>query len=255
MRALLPLALVVSLASPAAADDIALTGHIDAAMAARMHAALANGKPHVLHVNSSGGDDLPALALAQDIRHARAQIVVDGLCAGPCANALFIAASQRQVMPRGLVIFAASASSRLAMVPPSRTKEVMPSYAEAAGQENQLMAEMHADPALLLEPQLKLGTRCWSLTSRNPAGQAYVNYQAQFVGWIPSRSYLAHAGVKVGGFWPLNEAQFKAAMKAAFPLGATGAIAFAGADDPSAQSALLARLKSVGECDTGLKKR
>lgn len=254
MRSLL-LFLFVALASPALADDIDVTGHIDAAMATRLHAALTDGKTHVLHVNSSGGDELPALALARDIRDAHASLVVDGLCAGPCANSLFVAASERRVMPGGLVIFAASASSRLAMVPANRKKEVAPGYGETAEQEKQLVAKAHADPALLLEPQLKLGTQCWSLTSRNPAGQAYINYQSQFVGWIPSRSYLAHAGVKLSGFWPATDAQFETAMKNALPGGATGAIAFSSADRPSPQSALLSRLKSVKECDAGIKKR
>ncbi|HKD48700.1 MAG TPA: hypothetical protein VKB67_13520 [Rhizomicrobium sp.] len=249
----LPLVLFVAFVTPALADDISMSGHIDGAMAARLHTVLTDGKSHTLRVKSSGGDDLPALALAYDIRRAHAAIVVDGLCAGPCASDLFVAASERRVMPGGLVIFGATAASRLAMVPPNRSIEVSPSYAEAARQETQLATEARANPALLLEPQLELQTQCYSLTSHNPAGRAYINYQSQFVGWTPSRIYLAHAGVKVSGFWPTSEAQFQAALKSDFPGGARGAIAFSGSDSPLAQQALLARLKSVKECDTGLK--
>lgn len=248
MRSVLPVPLLAALASPALANDISLTGHIDGAMAARLHAVLTDGKRHVLHVNSSGGDDLPALALARDIRHSHTALVVDGLCAGPCANSLFLAASERHVMPGGLVIFGASASSRLAMVPSNRKKEVAPSYGEVAAQEKQLIADTHVNPALLLEPQLELGTRCWSLTSHDPAGQAYINYQSQLVGWIPSRSYLAHAGVKASGFWPASEAQFEAALKNAFPGGATGAIGYASTQRPLPEAALLTRLSAIKEC-------
>jgi hypothetical protein len=248
MMRLLLASFIVALATPALADDITLSGHIDAAMVAKLHAELGDGKPHTLHVNSSGGDDLPALSLAEDVRHAHAAIVVDGLCAGPCANDLFVAAAERSVMPGGLVIFAANAASRLTMVPQARIKEVAPNYPQAAQQEKQLFAAAHVDYALLLEPQIKLETSCWSLTSHNPAGQAYINYQAQFVGWIPSRAYLARAGVKVSGFWPANNAQFDDAVKIAFPGGARGAIAYSGVEKPSAPSALVARLAAVKEC-------
>lgn len=230
MRALLLFLLLA--ATPVLADDITVNGHIDTAMAAKLHVVLTDGKAHTLHVNSSGGDDLAALALAEDIRHAHAALIVEGLCAGPCANDLFVAASERSIAPGGLVIFSASPTSRLAMVPMTRRNEVMPSYGEAAQKEKQLFAETHADPALLLEPQLRLQTQCYSLTSRNPAGQDYINYQAQAVGWIPSRAYLAHAGVKVNGFWPASDAQFQTALKNAFPGGATGTIVFAGTDKP-----------------------
>lgn len=121
--ALIPL---LALSVPALADEIALTGHIDAATAARLHAVLADGKAHTLGVNSSGGDDAPALALAQDLRRGHAQLVADSLCAGPCADDLFIAATDRSVMPGGLVIFAATTTSRLAMVPAARRKELLP---------------------------------------------------------------------------------------------------------------------------------
>ena len=235
-------------ATPARADDITISGHIDAAMATRLHGPLTDGKPHTLHVNSSGGDDLAALALAEDIRHAHAALVVEGLCAGPCAGDLLIAAPKRNVAPGGLVIFAASPSSRLAMVPAGRRNETLPSYPEAAKKEKQLFAETHTDPALLLEPQIRLNTQCYSLTSRNPAGQAYINYQARAVGWIPSRAYLARANVKVSGFWPASDAQFQTALKNAFPGGATGTIVFGGSDKPLPQPALVARLAATKEC-------
>jgi hypothetical protein len=248
MIRLLPFVFLATLAAPALADDITINGHIDAAMAARLHVVLTDGKKHTLQVNSSGGDDLPALALARDIRQSHAAMVVEGLCAGSCAGDLFVAAAERSIAPGGLVIFAASATSRLAMVPPNRHKEVIPAYADAAAGEMQLLTEAHADSALLLEPQLKLQTQCYSLTSHNPAGQAYINYQAEAVGWIPSRAYLAHAGMKVSGFWPASEGQFQTALKNAFPGGARGAILFAGAEKPSPLPTLLAQLSAIKEC-------
>src|SRR6185312_10200335 len=125
---------------PAAAQDdsIALTGHINAAMAARVHGALQNGKLHTIRVDSSGGEDLPALAIARDMAQSRAALTVAGVCAGPCANYRFLAANRRTLLPGALVIFSATATSRLAMVPPGRRNEVRPAYAEAASQEKQL---------------------------------------------------------------------------------------------------------------------
>lgn len=118
-----------------------------------------------------------------------------------------------------------------------------------------MFAQARANPALLLAPQLQLQTQCYSLTSHNPAGQAYITYQSQFVGWIPSKSTLQRAGVHGTGFWPANKSQFQAAaIQKAFPGGARGAIAFAGQDANFSSSALIARLAAIKECDTGLGK-
>ncbi len=174
-------AIILSAAVPLSAQtpmsgEIPLSGHIGAEMAGRFHAALNDGKPHVVRITSSGGDDGPALAIAADLVRTRSSLVVDGICAGPCANYLFIAATRRTVKPDALVIFTASASSRLAMVPQQRRKEVSSLYESSARQERQLLQDRHANPALLLEPQLGLGTSCYSLTSRDTAGKAYINY-------------------------------------------------------------------------------
>ena len=45
---------------------------------------------------------------------------------------------------------------------------------------------------------------CYSLTSKDAAGKAYINYRADFIGWVPSRAYLARAGLRLEGFWPAN---------------------------------------------------
>src|ERR1700743_3885688 len=182
-------------AQPVRENDVPLSGHISADMAARLHTVLNDGKPHMLRVNSSGGEDAPSLALAEDIRRNHVPVDVDGLCAGPCANYLFVAATHRTVQPGALVIFSTSARSRLAMVPPARSKEVADDYARTPQAEKQLLADVHVNAALLLEPQLQIQTECYSLTSRDRTGKAYINYNANFIGWVPSRAYLARAGV------------------------------------------------------------
>jgi hypothetical protein len=244
-----------SLAQSVGATEVPLNGHINADMAARLHAVLNDGKSHVLRVNSSGGEDAPTLALAEDIRRNHVPVIVDGLCAGPCASYLFIAASRRTVQSGALVIFAASTTSRLAMVPPARAKEVGGDYTRIAQAEKQFLIDAHANAALLLEPQLQLQTQCYSLTSRDRGGKAYVNYKAGFIGWVPSRTYLARAGVPVHGFWPDTVGQFQTTLKNAFPGGVRGNIAYAGVTAPSATATLLARLKAVKECDAGLPSR
>ena len=232
----------------ATAGEIPLSGHISAQMANRFHAALKDGKPHMVRVTSSGGEDAPALAIAADIARSRSSLTVDGICAGPCANYLFTAAARKTMQPGALVIFTASASSRLAMVPQERRKEVSGLYESAAQQERQLLQDRRANPALLLEPQLGLGTSCYSLTSHDTAGKAYINYQARFVGWTPSRSWLARAGVSVAGFWPDGDAQFQAALQKAIPGGARGSVFYATAKAPATETALRDRLAAIPEC-------
>ena len=241
--------------TPAAGGEIPLSGHISADMASRLHTALNDGRPHSLRISSSGGEDLPALAIADDLRRNRTTLVVEGICAGPCANYLFLAAPQRTVRPGALVIFTASATSRLAMVPPQRLAEISGAYARTARREKQLLRDAGVAPALLLEPQLGLGTDCYSLTSRDRAGKAYINYRANFIGWTPSRAYLARAGIKVAGFWPNTSAQFQAALQKALPGGTRGNIAYSAAKAPASEAALLGRLRAIRECDAGFGKK
>ncbi len=54
----------LSAQAPASNADIPISGHISTDMANRVHAALKDGKPHIVRVNSSGGEDTPALAIA-----------------------------------------------------------------------------------------------------------------------------------------------------------------------------------------------
>ena len=231
-----------------AEPPLRLDGHITPAVAARMHAALAHGA-RILHVTSTGGDQLASLALARDIHEAHASLVVDGLCGGPCANYLFPAAARRSVSPGGLVIFSGTATAALAMVPPDKKAQLGGGYASAAAEERALFAQAGVDPALLLETQLQLHPRCYSLTSKDAAGKSYINYRADFIGWVPSRGYLARAGLRIEGFWPANPAQFQTAFQSAFGGSARGNIASFGPAAPGKPASLLTALKSVRACD------
>jgi hypothetical protein len=240
-------------ASGAGADtgELRINGHINAAIAGQMQDALGHGG-HAIRVTSGGGDPLPSLGLARDIRRHHATLIVDGLCAGACANFLFPAAGKRMVMPGALVIFWGTATASLALVPPEKAGTLDAGIMPTALQEKSLIADAGVDQAVLLEPLLRLGLSCYSLTSKNASGKFYVNYRSDYVGWVPSRAYLAHSGIKLGGFWPATAAQFQAAMRSAFPGGARGNVAFSGQDAPSRMPSLLARLKALPQCDTGI---
>ena len=247
------LVLLFGLAGMARAADqtgLRIEGHISAAVATKMHAALAQG-PRVIRITSTGGDALAALALARDIHQAHASLIVEGICGGPCANYLFPAAAKRSVLPGGLVIFSSTATAALEMVPPDKATMVGGDYARTAAEEEALFKAANLDPALLLEPLLQLHPTCYSLTSKDAAGKSYINYRADFVGWVPSRAYLARAGVESEGFWPATPSQFQAALSNAFPGGARGAIANAGPSRPGKAQSLLAALKAVRVCDAG----
>jgi hypothetical protein len=135
------------------------------------------------------------------------------------------------------------------MLPPDQKTLVGGSYARTAAEERSLFAQAGVDPALLLETQLQLHPRCYSLTSKDAAGKSYVNYRADFIGWVPSRAYLARAGIRIEGFWPAGAAQFRTALQNAFPSGARGAIASFGPAKPGKMAALQAALGGVRVCD------
>jgi len=135
------------------------------------------------------------------------------------------------------------------MVPRDKTGLLNAGYVLASTQEKTLIAEAGMSPAILLEPQRQLRTSCYSLTSKDAAGKSYVNYRADFIGWMPSRTYLAHAGLRVEGFWPADPAQFQATLQSAFPGGARGAIASFGPSSPGSEASLMAALGAVRPCD------
>jgi hypothetical protein len=244
--------LATACCAQAASDDaLRIDGHIDAAMASRIEAALGHGG-RTIHVTSTGGDPLPALALARQMRRSHAALVVDGLCAGPCANYLFPAAANRMVLPGGLVIFSGAASSALAMVPAAKVNSLGDNYAPTSLQEKALLSDAGVNQALLLEAQLRLETHCYSLTSRDASGKSYVNYRSDFLGWVPSRAYLVKAGIRVDGFWPATVEQFQIAFKSAFPGGARGNVAIFGPTSPSSAASLLNQLKAVPQCDAAM---
>lgn len=250
MKKMLLLLLICTASKAWAASDaeLRINGHINAAIAAQMHAGLAQG-PRTIRITSTGGDQLPALAIARDIRRAHSPLIVEGLCGGPCANYLFPAAARRTVSPGGLVIFSGTATSALALVPADKTSLVNGDYAKTAMEEKALIAEAGASPALLLEPQLQLHPSCVSLTSKDRSGKSYINYRADFIGWVPSRAYLARAGVRVEGFWPATPAQFQTAFQTAFGGSARGNIASFGPAAPGKPASLMTALKSVRACD------
>ena len=112
----------IACAHAAQADEVRINGHINAAIAAQLHDTLSHGE-HTIRVTSSGGDPLPSLALARDIRLHHTSLIVDGVCAGACASFLFPAAAKRTVMPDALVIFSGTASALLALVPPEKDRK------------------------------------------------------------------------------------------------------------------------------------
>ena len=129
------------------------------------------------------------------------------------------------VLPGGLVIFSGTASSALAMVPPDRDNSLSRQLRAHGPTGENPFTDAGVNPALLLEPQLRLETRCYSLTSHDVSGKSYINYRSDFLGWVPSRAYLAKAGIRTDGFWPATADQFQIAFKKAFPGGARGNIA------------------------------
>lgn len=229
-------------------DQFRISGYISARIAGLAHAALEHGV-RTIRITSGGGDILPALSLARDIHRHHATVIVEGICGGACANYLFLAAAKRTVRPGALVIFSGTDSARLAMAPASKATTLNRDCAPAARQEKALVAKARVNPALLFEAMLRLRPSCYALTSHDTTGRSYVNYRSDFVGWTPSRAYLARAGVRVAGYWPETRAQFQAAFKSAFPNGANGKIAEFGPSHPSSLAILKKRLRAVPQCN------
>ena len=135
---------------------------------ARSQDALGHGA-HAIRVTSGGGDPLASPgAGARHPPRQHATLIVDGLCAGACANFLFPAAGKTHG-DAGRAGDLSRAPRRLALAHGAAGQSRArwhASYAPTALQEKSLIADAGVDQALLLEPLLRLELSCYSLTSK-----------------------------------------------------------------------------------------
>jgi hypothetical protein len=196
-------------------------------------------------VNSGGGDSMAAMEIGREIRKRNLQVTVQRACLAACAHFIFLAARERRVEPLSLVIFQATASSlaKLIATAPARERRA----AEAAlltrkTAEEQFMRELGIPQAILTEPQLQLQTGCYRFVGDRSGD---IEMSRAFVGWVPTKAYLAQRSIRVSGYWPATPDDFLRAHANVFRNG-KAQIQFGGA--PLSAGEIETRYKAIKLC-------
>lgn len=159
-------------------DEVDFTGVAGPGSAKAFATAVGNGGGlKKLVVTSPGGDLGDGLRIADFIRAHKLDIVVNGVCAGPCADYWFTAAAHRTVKPGGWLGFVPDLTSQYPAQPQydAQRKDEAALY-QAAG--------VHADVLrTTLQDQLRLGA-----AADQPHGSV----------WMPTKAELSSLGY--GGF-------------------------------------------------------
>lgn len=206
-------------APPAGADadagsTLVLSGAIDAAMLDRFNAALAAGNVATVRISSHTGQTREALRIAEAVLARNLDVVVRGVCVGPCAQYILVAARNRHIEDGSLVGFNVSVSSLAHMNEvlgedaPADFRNLLPGMKDAVDAERRLYRERGIATSLLVDPLSAMQPRCvifhrgpdQSISGLNLSGMRYVL-------WVPTRKQLESAGVKITGFWPKSRRQ------------------------------------------------
>ena len=199
-------------------------------------------------VNSGGGDSVAAMDIGREIRKRNLQVIVRRACLAACAHFIFLAARERSVEPLSLVIFQTTATSlaKLVASAPARDRRA----AEAAllprkEAEERYMRELGIPAAILTEPQLQLQTGCYRFARGSGGAAGDVEFSRAFVGWVPTRAYLAQRSIRVSGYWPATPEDFLRAHANVFRNG-KAQIQFGGA--PLSAGEIEARYNAIKLC-------
>jgi ankyrin repeat protein len=187
-----------------------LRGPIDAVMRQRFEEAVAAGGLTTVRITSPGGEIVHALRIGAIMQARDIDVIVHDLCAGACAQYIFIAGRKRRLERESLVGFMntiKSSSIVLAMATEAlQVRNTVSATAERlVALEEELYRKRGVSAALLVDPMVALQPRC-VLLKREGTAMGW-NTTSNYMMWVPSRDYLTAAGVEFEGDWPKSDFQ------------------------------------------------
>ena len=165
-----------------------------------------------LNITSLGGEFDAAIAVARLIRERELKVVVSGACLSVCAHYLFASAVAREVLPHTIVGFHNTPSSAFWMmqaVPAAAAK-----FESRMRLEDGLYESWKIDHTLLLRPQLAIRTSCYSVDLTDDSTIRSLQFKSPFSVWVPSKGFMARAGITFDGYWPIVPGQAAAEFEA-----------------------------------------
>jgi hypothetical protein len=196
-------------------------------------------------LDSEGGEVGPAIHVAKIIRQKHLNVMIDGVCLSACATYIFAVAKTPNVKAGSLVFFHHTPNSLLKMLGTSRDL-ASGLYARDAKEGEDLLRSSGISLSLLYDPQLQVRTTCYQLAGSGMHRE--VQYFSRFQGWLPSRQYLANAGMRVQGFWPKSAGEVIAALRKQFAASQDVVLAFGGASVPMPQAQVDELYRTIPAC-------
>lgn len=201
--------------APGSGSTLELSGVIDAAMLDRFNEAVAAGNITTVRISSAGGQPKPALEIAEAMLARNLDVVVRGVCVGPCAQYILVAARNRHIEDGALVGFNFSATwltrinDYLGEDAPEDFRSVQ-GILDVAAAEARLYERRGVATSLLQDPLLALQPHCVIFHRKPDQSVAGFNVSGMiYTLWVPTRKQLQTAGVRVGGFWPKSRKQMR----------------------------------------------
>jgi hypothetical protein len=182
-----------------------LQGLVDRTMLALFNEAVSKGNVSRVRISSRGGDAVVGLQIAATMVARNIEVIVHGLCAGTCAQHIFMAGSRRRIEKGALIGFVASikgsaAQLRIATETLEVANPLAAVMARYAAAEADLYLRRGVSESVLLDMEVGLQPTCIIVrrSGSNISWRTQSNYQM----WVPTRQYLQAAGVEFDGDWP-----------------------------------------------------
>jgi hypothetical protein len=209
--------LVVCLSACAAAcgatgEDV-LSGPTDQKMFDAVQQRIAAGEK-LIKINSRGGREEDALRIAQLLRRNRVALEVEGACLSSCAQYLLVGASRVIVHPGAAVAFHGNSYGIMHLEGLDEKSvaniSIVRGNARAA---ERLYNEQSVSTSLLSDATRTISPVCVQYEQ----GRAKLYGRIDF--WIPTRSYLTDAGIRVEGWWPSSQRDLEGLTSSRFAQG------------------------------------
>lgn len=176
-------------------------GRIDDAGVRRVGELLQPGDSRLV-ITSVGGELDAPLRLAALVVRNRLDVEVAGPCFSACASLVFVAGNRRIVGPTGVLGFHNTSSSALILasrVYGDQDDIDTENLQRRASEEFALYARRGIDPALLLRPQVEIGTVCLARAGSARSGETIFNLVSRLDIWVPELAALRAFGVELSG--------------------------------------------------------
>lgn len=208
-------------------DDrvLVLEGPIDEAMRQRFHEAIESRAITTVRITSEYSQrgnnprNHSALWIADAIRERGIEVVVRGMCAQSCANLVFVAGRKRRVEENSLVMFGPSVTTlqgtqqTIGELFPADFAPMFRSLDDLVAAEQRLFELRGVPLSLLRDSSFARQPHCVVFYRTDGVAPHSFGVNLTYAAWVPSRQYLAAAGLQMEGYWPASRKEMERVVR------------------------------------------